>query len=99
MLAISEFVGLFLVVKLVRSRTHWATKPAYSVVLLVPIVGPAIYFFLREATPPQSPDLMNTGPRSDYLHRWLSVAPLLRRAPRAMPTPTQKSDAGAGHSD
>lgn len=67
--AVSELIGVWCVVGLWRSRVSVVRKLVWTVVLLVPVLGPVFYGGMFELPPVQSEGFISTnewdGPRHD----------------------------------
>jgi hypothetical protein len=66
------FFSGFLSNKLLFSNRNFIEKLALLVILLIPVVGVFVYFFLGSEVPPQSQDLMDNGPRGAYTNRMIA---------------------------
>lgn len=84
-LIFSEMLSAFLIYRLLSSKRNWFEKLVYCVVLLIPFVGPLVYFFLSEEVPPQPPLLRNEGPRGAYTHNMLAIQESIKAATNAPP--------------
>ena len=79
-IAISELISMFVIFILWRSVESQWSKIVLTIVLLVPFVGPVMYFLAADNTPPQRPDLRNDGlPYGEYTRRWIAMRPLWQR--------------------
>lgn len=76
----SEIVALVLMVRTWMKPDYVILKLLLSVVLLIPIVGPFLYFFANDRTSPQKDCLKNNLPRGWYTDRWISMRPLYKEA-------------------
>ena len=47
--------------------------------LLIPAIGPLLYWFLLNDLPPQDQILQNRGGRGSYTHAWISTKPIVDR--------------------
>ena len=86
---VSELVSLVLIFRLLRSGHSSTYKVIHAAILLVPVAGPLVYWFVTDATPPQNPSLRNDLPRGTYTHYWISLNAVLGRK-KSRP----KSDSG-----
>lgn len=73
-IAVSEAVSLALLVWLwARSSLSVIKKIIFSVICLIPVVGPFFYLFCVSEVPPQKELLKNRGGFGAYTQTWLSV--------------------------
>lgn len=65
-------VSAFLLFKLWLKEDFLFMKILISLVVIIPFLGPAMYFFItgNEKT---NPALNNTMPRGGYTHLWISI--------------------------
>lgn len=82
----------FLMFKLLRSESDLADKIGGTVLLLLPFVGPLLFWFVYSSLRPQAPHLQNRGPRGDYTHRWLAMRPMLEEAQRQRCADSDRTD-------
>jgi len=82
MLVLSWVLSAFFMYKLLCSSRRVFEKIVYTLVLLVPFVGPLIYLFLSEEVPPQSPLLRNHGPRGAYTDAMIAIQENLKELSR-----------------
>jgi hypothetical protein len=73
--AASTLLSLFLFVRHFKKDLSRSTRIIGVLLLLVPLVGPLLYWFLLNDLPPQNKALQNRGPRGDYTHAWISLKP------------------------
>jgi hypothetical protein len=71
-LALAELLGLFLMPRLWGRVLPVTTKVGYTLLLLVPVLGPLAYVWILTWPNPQGPELRNDLPRGYYLHNQLS---------------------------
>lgn len=73
---LSEMVSAFLSMKLWQKEEFLSMKILISLVLVIPLLGPAMYFFITGGGK-VTPALNNTMPRSEYTHMWISIRGLI----------------------
>lgn len=71
-IAVSEIISLVLLFRLWRGAEPFALKVLGSLVVVIPFLGPIMYWFGAGKLEPQAPHLQNTGPRGEYTHRLIS---------------------------
>gem|GEM_PF-4460719 len=69
---ISEAVSLTILVNLWHKHCPPLIKIFYSVIALIPFVGPFLYWFATDSTPAQPLHQQNRGPRGNYSQRWIA---------------------------
>lgn len=65
-------VSLLMLPGLWSSRESLAFKLVFTLILIFPLLGPVLYLFARDQTPPQHPDMQSRGARGTYTHRQIS---------------------------
>lgn len=93
--SISWLVSLVLIARLVRSSRTRLYKVFHAALLLTPVVGPLVYWFVTDATPPQQPSLKNDLPRGTYTHYWISLNAALGRDRKGQAGPDPNKPPGA----
>jgi hypothetical protein len=81
-IALSGLVSLMLLPRVWRNEKYLIFKILISVVTLIPFVGPLLYLFVSDDTPPQAPNLQNRGPRGEYTHNLIGLKSALKRVPK-----------------
>lgn len=71
-IALSECVAVVLLVEIWRRRSHLLVKLLSSFVVIVPVLGPFMYFWATRMPPPQDPALRNERMRGDYTQMMIS---------------------------
>src|SRR5690606_6588724 len=79
LLVAAGLLSLWLMVKLAKSERTRLDKLGGIILLLVPFVGPLLYWFVYSDLSPQHPRLQNRGPRGEYAHKWMSIRPTLQQ--------------------
>ncbi len=88
-MALSGLVSLVLLPRIWRNEKYLVFKVLISVITLIPFVGPLLYLFVSDSTPPQDLKLQNRGPRGDYTHKLISLKSVLK--PRSNEDDTDKN--------
>jgi|SRR5690606_9719134 len=79
-IALSELVSLFLIFRLWRSAEPLWLKTILTIVLLIPFIGPLMYFFATDNTATQRLNLRNDNlPYGEYTRRWITMRPLWKQ--------------------
>ena len=78
MLTVSGAISLRLMYNVARSERSKLDKAGATLLLLVPLVGPLLYWFVYIDIGPQNPLLQNRGLRWEFTHKWISVSPVLK---------------------
>lgn len=71
-IALSEMLSAFLLYKLWKREEFLFMKALISLLLIIPFLGPAMYFFITD-NEKTTAALNNTMPRGEYTHRWVSI--------------------------
>lgn len=69
---LSEMLSAFLLYKLWQKEEFLFMKILISLVLFIPLLGPAMFFFITGGGK-STPALNNTMPRGGYTHMWISI--------------------------
>lgn len=77
-------VSVGLMIRLIRSGLSGWEKAGGVVLLCTPILGPLLFWFVFTNPPPQRPLLKGDGPRGAYLHRWISIRPIVEEGRKGM---------------
>ncbi len=72
-------VSLLLIIKLWRSNDLLVFKVLISAIALIPVLGPILYLFTTDKTPPQERCLQNRGARGQYTHTWIGMRSLYKK--------------------
>lgn len=73
-IAISELVALWLIVRVWRTSAHVAEKVGVTVVALLPVIGPVLALFLTNDSGPAHPAFRdNLIHQTDVLDRWRQI--------------------------
>ncbi|MCX4030517.1 barstar family protein [Endozoicomonas sp. SM1973] len=78
-IALSELISIVLIVQIWKNEEYLAFKLLISAITLIPFIGPVLYFFVSDKTPPQEISLQNRGARGEYTHNFISLKPVLDR--------------------
>ena len=78
-LVATSLLSLFLLTRHFRRSLSRSEIIVGVALLLVPMVGPLLYWFLLDDTPPQDPLLQNRRGRGSYTSDWISLKPLLEK--------------------
>ena len=76
LLLASEAVSLFLIWRLWKREGPPVIKIVLSLLAAVPIVGPVLFLFVSDSTPPQPLDKQNRLPRGYYTHERIIMGEL-----------------------
>ncbi len=77
-IVVSEIISLVLIFKTWAGNDHKVLKIILSVAILIPFLGPLLYFFVADV-PSNSLVPKNNGPRGSYTHGFISMKPLLKK--------------------
>lgn len=80
LLLISELFSLYLIFRLWAKKDYLLLKVLAGLILLIPFLGPLMYFFIMHERTPVASGLKNTGPRGEYTHGWISTRSILAGA-------------------
>ena len=75
-LVATSLLSLFLLVRHFKRDLSRSNRIIGVLLLLVPLVGPLLYWFLLSDLPAQDKILQNRGGRGSYTHAWLSIKPI-----------------------
>jgi hypothetical protein len=64
------------------SSSWLADRIGGTVLLLIPFVGPLLYWFVYNSIAPQPQHLQARGARGTYTHKWLAIRPVLEQGLR-----------------
>ena len=91
-LVASTPLSLFLLVRHFKRDLSRSSRIIGVLLLLVPLVGPLLYWFLLNDLPPQNKVLQNRGARGDYTHAWISTKPGANKLIKEMSESLDKDD-------
>ena len=95
LLAASWTLSAILIIRLWARDCGLADRIGGTVLLLIPFVGPLLYWFVYNSLPPQAPYLQARGARGTFTHKWLAIRPVLEqglRERRAQDGQTEQED-------
>lgn len=92
---ISYSVNVYLIYHLFQTERSRTAKLLYFVILLAPVAGPFIYFFLAINPQPSRTWLRNDMPRGHYTQFWISLNKELQD-PKRQESPKPESSAVPG---
>lgn len=75
----SEVVSFLCIFFLAKKPYPFWLKIIIVPVTLTPFIGPIMYLFVADDTPPQKEHLQNRGPRGAYTHQWISTRGIWQR--------------------
>lgn len=75
---VSELISVILVMRLWFFRKLVPFKVVLSIIAIIPFLGPFLYAFCSDTTPPQDPALQNRSYRGAYTHHWITMSPLYK---------------------
>ena len=92
LLAASWTLSVVLIARLWTRDCGLGDRIGGTVLLLVPFVGPLLYWFVYNSLAPQPTHLQAHGPRGTYTHKWLAIRPVLEQEHRAQAEHTEHKD-------
>lgn len=75
----SELISIILIVRLWLKTDYLIFKFLYSLVLLIPFVGPLLYAFAADTAPVLPKHKQGSGIRGEATHNWISSRDLLKK--------------------
>ena len=78
-LVATSLLSLLLLLHHFKRDLSRSDKVIGVLLLLVPLIGPLLYWFLLNDLPPQDKILQNRGGRGSYTDAWISVKPIADR--------------------
>ena len=78
-LAASWTLSAVLLIRLWARDCGLADRIGGTVLLLVPFMGPLLYWFVYNSLAPQPTCLQARGGRGTYTHKWLAMRPVLEQ--------------------
>ena len=76
---LTTIASLVLLVQLLRGSKSVAEKLIGAALLVIPFVGPLLYWFIHEESSPQSPLVPRGGERGAATQSWIAMKPFLDR--------------------
>lgn len=70
-------ISLVLMFRLLRSGKGVVDKVGGCMLLLVPVFGPFLYYFVIDPPSVKAPELRTSGIRGEYTHRWIALREVL----------------------
>ena len=89
---LTSIASLVLLVKLLRGSNSVAEKFVGAALLVVPFVGPLLFWFIHEESTPQSPFVPRGGERGAATQSWIAMKPFLDRLIQERRTQQQHED-------
>ncbi|MBB5213320.1 hypothetical protein [Microbulbifer hydrolyticus] len=77
---ISEFISLYLIGRLWRSNEYPLIKILVSLIAFIPVLGPLLYVFVTDSTPPQPTENQNRKGYGGYTQKWINERGFWKRA-------------------